>query len=222
MNGLVIKIASLVLGLGVSFLALSCAPGPQNANQNQSGTNASPANVNVALLPIERDPTCELTDLEDRRREVEKRINAKIEDDDDLKKMLKGHSGKPKRFEFVVTKVAGSYRPFLEARFKGVITQKTQLDDLVKRLDNFMFEGCVHRVVFGQPGTGLPLADRTIDGFEWHYCDYPTVACPNGECKENCNTITTNGNSNSNANANTNVNSNTSSNANRSNMNTRP
>jgi len=222
MKGLVTKIASLILGLGISLLALSCAPGPPNANQNQNGSNAAQDNANVAFIPPQRDPTCDVPNLDARRNAVEGKINTKIDEDNELKAMFRGHNGKPARLGFAVTKMTGSYRDFLEVHIKGVVTQNTQLDDLVEKLDNFMFEGCVHRIVFGPATTMVPSMNRTIDGFEWHYCDYPNVACPNGECRESCNSIGSNGNSNSNVNTNTSANSNPNSNANRSNMNTRP
>jgi hypothetical protein len=98
------------------------------------------------------------------------------------------------------------------------------MEKFIKAVDQIITKTCVTRAMFVERGTvdrlekGL-IGPGDIPGFDWSTCDWPNVACPNGQCMERCpdkttpsttpsNTNSGNANSGGNANANTAANTN--------------
>jgi len=163
------------------------------------------------------DEPCSQTTPGAKKDKLRIKILDKIDHDPVLKKQYHGygeyppgHHNDPPRFSFEVTE--GQYGT-VEVHFKGDVSGPGQLEALVDFLDNYEKKGCLEKVTF-TPGPVTEAAGTTRsatagDGFEWVYCEYPKVACPNGECQETCNGGGTNANIPANSNTNTNTNGNT-------------
>ncbi len=173
------------------LIGLSCGGG----TRNDDGEDADASSTSSA------DNPCSEANIDQRLAKLEARITKKIKDNSQLKEQFDNG-----RFKFNVRKVGNSY---LEVLLEGKIGGKDDLKDLAGILKVFMKSKCVLRVVFVSPGT-LPLTDPSAraDGFEWMGCEYPLMACPNGECLSMCPGIgaNTNANTNSYPNANSDLN----------------
>ena len=133
------------------------------------------------------DSACNEQDINQRAAKVKQKTIEKIKANAKLKSQYEGDPGQglQPRFKFEVRKSpSGNY---LEALFEGGISGDGSLKELGDILKNFKKNGCVLKVFFLKSGS-LPLADSApAEGFDLIACEWPNVACPNGECRESCN-----------------------------------
>jgi hypothetical protein len=195
-----ITILLLMVALTIIFLIMSC--GRADQNQNTANSNQTPT-------PITRDP-CDATDVDQLEASLREAINKEIKDVNDLKNHNgTDHNADPKKpylkYELLkVTSVANSNSnatpnpnpyPFsVYVFFEGRISGKDVMVDVAKSVEKHVKKKCAFRVFFVKGGT-LPLTQQqksspnTIEGFEWSGCDYPMIACPDGECRSSCDSI---------------------------------
>ena len=133
------------------------------------------------------DSACDEPDINQRAIKVKQKITDKIKAKPKLKSQYEGDpgSGLQPRFKFEVRKSpSGNY---LEALFEGGLSGEDAMKELGDVLKDFKKNGCLLKVLFLKPGS-LPLAaSAPAEGFDLIACDWPNVACPNGECRESCN-----------------------------------
>lgn len=153
------SIAMIVFG--AVFFSLACATG----NQSSNSANVAPASS--------RDAACDEMDINQKLIKAEARIASAIGGDDELKT----------RTKVKVRKVKDMY---LEVLVEGYAGGKDEIGDLSRILTGLMEKKCVLTVRFVPPGTLLTIADQEVTGFEWSACEYPKLACPNGECMDPC------------------------------------
>jgi len=182
----------LTVILAVLVFMLSCGTAPQNTtqnqNQNQGVAGAEPTDI------IIHDPACDESNIATRLKDSQDNINAELAKDKQLK------DGRVK----VLVKAVGT--GYLEAIVEGQALGGDELEDLSRILRKFMKKNCVLKVSFVPSGTIPPSPSTKGDYFEWSACEYPKVACPNGECQDPpCVSLTPPpGNANANANSNSN------------------
>jgi len=197
-----ITIFLLMVALTIMFLIMSCGRADQNQNQNQNTSNSNQTT---------RDP-CDATDVDQLEASLREAINKEFKDVNDLK----NHNGtnhnanterhKPYlKYELLkVTSVANSNTnatpnpnpyPFsVYVFFEGRLSGQDVMVDVAKSVEKHVKKKCAFRVFFVKSGT-LPLTEQqksspnTIDAFEWNACDYPMIACPDGECRSSCDTL---------------------------------
>ena len=133
------------------------------------------------------DSACNDPDINQRAVKVKQKTIEKIKANPKLKSQYEGDPGQglQPRFKFEVRKSpSGNY---LEALFEGGMSGDDSLKDLGDILKTFKKNGCVLKVLFLKSGS-LPLAaSAPAEGFDLIACEWPNVACPNGECRESCN-----------------------------------
>jgi hypothetical protein len=210
-----ILISILSVCLILSFLIMSCAPGPQNSN---TASNAGNAPVNVTI-----STPCTDDDI-----------------DKEMKKIIKGtgienqYNGNlnPNRIRYF------DYRLVMDGDKKvlliqGGISDGSQtnqggnaefMEKMIRSVDQLVKRNCVFKAAFVKYGTFKKLDKgelmlRDIEGFEWSICEWPKIACPDGQCLDSCpgmemTTTNTAANANANVNANSRVNANGNVNAN--------
>jgi hypothetical protein len=206
---------ALTMVLCVALFMLSCNTAPQNPNTNQYQNQNQNQNQNQSLIGaqpaglLEKDASCDEVNIDNRLRKAQERIDQDLANDNQLK---------DGRVKVQVKKVASTM--YLEALVEGQALGEDELQDLSRILRKFMQKKCVLRVSFVPTGTipivtpsGTPTTSTTssIPGipFAWSACEYPKVPCPDGECKDSCDTESPgNGNTNSSPNSNTASNSN--------------
>lgn len=196
-----IKVAlPMTVVLAVFLSILSCGPGPQNTNQNLN-QNQNQNGIETKTAAVAFDSACDEGDIETRRQSAQDKIDRELAGDDELK---------DGRVKILVKTVGTSY---LEALVEGRAAGDDELEDVSRILRKFMKRKCVLRVSFVPTGTIPPFTSSVRgESFEWNACEWPTVACPNGECASSCPSLSPQANNNSNGNKNTNTNTNSNSN----------
>jgi hypothetical protein len=133
------------------------------------------------------DSACNEPDINQRAVKVKEKTIEKIKANPKLKPQYEGDPGNglQPRFKFEVRKSpSGNY---LEALFEGGMSGDDSLKELGDIVKDFKKNGCLLKVFFVKAGT-LPLGASTpAEGFDLIACEWPNVACPNGECRESCN-----------------------------------
>jgi hypothetical protein len=208
MKGLLIRIAVGFAVLAALFYILACGPGSPNSNVGLAPPTPCPSCSPTPDPHAGADEAaCNIPNLTARKNAVNARIALKIDENPELMKIFRGFGGKPPRFSIRTEESAATASPlFLDVYVEGGMNNKEFMDALTGRLKNFVKQGCVHRVFFKEgPAT---VGTLTARGFEWHYCEYPQVACSNGTCQDNCGNSGT-GNIGHNTNVNNNSNTNT-------------
>ncbi|MBK9156112.1 MAG: hypothetical protein IPM25_18210 [Chloracidobacterium sp.] len=214
------RIAGALAVLAGIFLAFSCGDTSQNTNNLAGPSTLTSASATPNPFDVK---ACSFTDLEEKRIEVGKRIRQNIRDNKALLDMLEGREseGKPPIFSYLLEKTevpTGSYAPgFLTVTVRGRLNHFDILEGFGVALKWMMARNCIHKVVFlpEQPASPAPGVKTTEGGFEWHYCNYPQLACANGACQDSCDLYLPVTNSNANANVNQNRGANSNSGGNR-------
>jgi hypothetical protein len=133
------------------------------------------------------DNACNDPDINQRAIKVKQKAVDKIKSNTKLKSQYEGDPGQglQPRFKFEVRKSpSGNY---LEALFEGGISGDDSLKELGDILKDFKKNGCLLKVFFVKPGTMPLAASAPAEGFDLISCEWPNIACPNGECRESCN-----------------------------------
>ena len=175
---------ALAIALFVALLlSLACGT-TQNTSQNQGNSKTA-----TALNSVCNEPNIGL-----KVTKIQEDIIRQIMDDPELRAQYQAGM-------FGVTVARGAGGDFAEVFIKGEVSGREEFEDLTGIIDDYMAKGCVFQVYTIRSG---PTSLRDPNDFEWNICEYPMVACPNGECKTDCggtantNTSTnTNGSSNS-------------------------
>lgn len=209
----VIYIAAAILGL------IGCSREEPQGNQTANTKVASNADSNSETAGMVAEKECGITDIEDRRDKVHKKIKSKVDAKDGkngLKEQLAAENG----FKFV-TEVNDPSDPksYLVVYVFGMIHGTDELEEFANLINDFNKEkGCVSRVVFLPKESLERKTFRTDRGFEWTYCPYDMQPCPDGSCADpgQCNRKTASSNAAFTPNANRPAESNSSANSNSS------
>lgn len=226
MNKQLVRVFVLISILSMMFWIMSCQTGPQNVNVNQNQNIRNPNTA--AAVPTPPNDACQgLTNIDDKVREVGNDVNTSVNTDNGLANQRDGneHPNKIPNFKYRVGKAGTGSFEHVVIVIEGKISdghgnQPARLmRELAHLIQKNVKRGCVYRIVFVPKGT-LPASDTAlvdfekIQGFEWSACEWPNVACSNGECKPSCDGIpmgtpkpapsptAPRGNNNSNANSN--------------------
>ena len=166
-------------------LCLSCGSGQTptaNSNANQATQTASSKADPAASKPRadDKDGSCDVGTIGQRRTDVETKLKALVADDDELGPKvdvtveIAGDTGKEFLEVYVSSKVSGP----------TAIGGEDELEDLSKIVRKFFKSKCVRRVIFVAPGTG-EMRTRTR-AIEWGACEHPDMLCSDGICARQC------------------------------------
>ncbi len=203
-------VSILSLCLLTAIFMISCSSPTQNTNQtananaNNSNTSAKLTNCSESVIITEMNKIIKDAGIEDQKNGT-------------------GNQYGTKNINFKPVQMGNEWILLIEGGISDGKKDKPSensehMEKFVKAVDQIITKTCVSRAMFVQRGTiervnngALGLGD--IPGFDWSTCDWPNVACPNGQCMERCpdkatpggtpsNSNTGNANSSGNANAN--------------------
>jgi len=145
------------------LLTLSCSRGEEQS-----------ANVTPLGNP------CDESNIDKKIEKLNERILADIKGNRKLRSQYESQ-----RFRFEVKKVGNSYA---EVFITGKVSGEGTLEALVDIFDNFEKSKCVMKITMSptDPAHSSDPVTTSAPGFEWQLCEYPLVACPNGECLSSC------------------------------------
>ena len=187
---------------------MSCSGTPPTNNTANSNTNAE---SNTALVKSALVEDCVPSGTTTIPIKIREGVERNIGRDQNLSKQ---YGTVRKNFEFQPVMESGEAVLYIWGK---VFVKNPSLDGLNQTFKFFMKQGCVNRIVFGQPPSP-PTITVTARDFTYEACEAPNDICADGSCQlpANCPHFDANSNTNknSNTNSNTNKNSNTNSNSN--------
>ncbi len=158
------------------LMSLSCQDASQNTNNTMANNTAMNANQSNSDQNSDSDSTlgedCTGKNVEARKRKVFGKIEGNIKGNPFLDKQYSNN-----RFDFDVV----VNNEDLVVYFWGVVLTKKEdkVDDLNRTFKKFVKNGCVSKVVFGEPPNDRATVLR---GFEYELCESPNEVCSNGTC----------------------------------------
>jgi hypothetical protein len=210
------KRCSIAFVASICFLIWGCSPPPQNTNQSaNSGGNVN-TTATVSTPCTKESITAEMD-----------RIIKSVGIENQHNGM--GAPNNKKYFEFRVDQIDSKWVVYVEGgisdgKQNNPNSNSEYMEKLIKDVDQLVKKTCVDRVVFVRSGSFESVDQgkmnlRDVQGFNWSACEWPAIACPDGQCHERCPEVNPNmtpgPSSNSNMGSNSNSNSNTNSKVNR-------
>ncbi|PYS86395.1 MAG: hypothetical protein DMF62_15995 [Acidobacteria bacterium] len=200
MNKRLLGTTVLAVCIVTGFLIMSCAPATQNTNQNQSqNQNLTPDRKGsdaAATDDLPSDPDiCKMSDIGDRITNLRAKLKEKIKGNNGkgkLKDQLEGIdlNGKhyPPSFTYEFYPYPETAPKYVYLFIAGSVHGRQPFQDLAEFAEDFVQKGCTNQVFFvGRlPRSGEELSLRDLGPFEWSGCEYPMLACADGECKNPC------------------------------------